>query len=105
MLRSINSLLLTRQAFSRLHLARGCRRFLVLAILSKPARSCPMDQATRNVRPRGRLCGQDSAGMKPGDLPVDQPTKFELVLNLATAKTLGLTVSPSLIAHADEVID
>jgi len=66
---------------------------------------CYVTDLARQFRRAGIYIDKILKGAKPGDLPVEQPDKYEFIVNLKTAKALGLTIPPSLLQRADQVID
>src|SRR5438034_457784 len=104
-LRSINSWLPTSCASLRLRLARLPTIFSTRDFVRGGGFMSYGPSSTERFGRAADYVDKILRGTKPGDIPVEQPTRFELVVNLITAQALGLTVPPSLLARADEVIE
>jgi putative ABC transport system substrate-binding protein len=85
---------------ARLPTINGLREFVEAGALVSYGPSFPA-----LYRRAAELVDKILRGEKPGEIPVEQPTKFDLVVNLVTAQALGLAVPPTLLARADEVIE
>ena len=104
----LSSPLISRHGRALADLATAKKLPTISLFKENPTEGCLMSYGPSLVeiwRIAGRIAGRILRGSRPSEIPIERPTRFELVINLKTAKALGLTIPPSLLARADQVID